>query len=72
MQTNIGSLKKQVEAAEEGLISLHVSDQSISPDKEALPLIEIQEELDEDDNIICKLLTLQTQVRLLIILQQVQ
>ena len=57
VQENVKSAQKRYEAAGSKLAAVSIVMQPEARDEEGLPLTEITEELDEDDNIICRFLT---------------
>ncbi|KAL8948890.1 MAG: hypothetical protein Q9222_004962 [Ikaeria aurantiellina] len=57
VQSNVKSLKSSVKAAEDSLAALQGPGQTQQGNSEAFPLMEIQEELDEDDNVISSSMT---------------
>jgi unconventional prefoldin RPB5 interactor 1 len=52
VQQNVGTVSKQLEAAEEKLAKTMILQQPDNETEEGLPLMEIREELDEDGNVI--------------------
>ncbi|KAL8709074.1 MAG: hypothetical protein Q9220_006095 [cf. Caloplaca sp. 1 TL-2023] len=57
VQSNVKSLEKSVQAAEGSLVTLWGQGQTQQDSSEAFPLMDIQEELDEDGNVISSSMT---------------
>ena len=70
MQDNIKTVKRQLDLANENLLAATVLVQPEVQNDEGLALIEIVEELDDDDNIICK--TLPSSVDSILLISRVQ